>query len=140
SVTREGLPELLNALDAMLKEAPPKRDTGRPRLPIDRVFTISGFGTVVTGTLIDGSLKAGQEVEVVPEELRSRVRRLQSHKHKVETVPPGTRVAVNLAGVATEDLSRGDIVTTAGWLRPTGVMDVQLRLLADAPAPLKHNG
>lgn len=140
AVTREGLPELVEALDAMLAETPAKRDAGRPRLPIDRVFTIAGFGTVVTGTLIDGVLTAGQEVEVVPQALRSRVRGLQSHKHKVETVPPGTRVAVNLAGVGTEDLSRGDIVTTAGWLKPTATLDVQLRLLADAPNPLKHNG
>jgi len=140
SVTGEGLQELLQALDALLRETPAKRDTGRPRLPVDRVFTIAGFGTVVTGTLIDGVLKTGQEVEVVPQALRSRIRGLQSHKHKVDTAPPGTRVAVNLAGVATEDLSRGDVVTTAGWLRPTSTMDVQLRLLSDAPNILKHNG
>ena len=140
AVTRDGLPDLLQALDVMLADTPAKRDAGRPRLPIDRVFTIAGFGTVVTGTLIDGILKSGQEVEVVPQALRSRVRGLQSHKHKVDTVPPGTRVAVNLAGVGTEELSRGDVVTTAGWLKPTATMDVQLRLLADAPNPFKHNG
>src|SRR5436190_2252286 len=100
-----------------------KRDLGRPRLPIDRVFTISGFGTVVTGTLIDGALSAGEEVEIVPSgvrendpSLKSRIRGLQSHRSRVDRALPGTRTAINLAGVDTEDLRRGQIVTTPGWL------------------------
>ena len=139
AVTGAGLPELLQTLDDLLKETPPPKDTGRPRLPVDRVFTISGFGTVVTGTLLDGVLKVGQEVEVSPRGLRSRIRGLQTHKHKVETAQPGSRVAVNLTGVAVEDLSRGDVVTTPNWLRPTVSVDVRLRLVPDLARPLTHN-
>ncbi|MDA8189413.1 MAG: selenocysteine-specific translation elongation factor [Dehalococcoidales bacterium] len=80
STSGEGLPELIAALERMLADTPPKKDIGRPRLPIDRVFTLSGFGTVVTGTLIDGKLQAGQDVEILPQGLRSRVRGLQTHR------------------------------------------------------------
>src|SRR5438270_8597767 len=91
AVTREGLPQLLQLLDAAIDDLPPKRDIGRPWLPIDRVFTISGFGTVVTGTLVDGTLSTGAEIEVVPGELRGRVRTMQSHCDTVECALPGTR-------------------------------------------------
>ncbi|HEY7295053.1 MAG TPA: selenocysteine-specific translation elongation factor, partial [Dehalococcoidia bacterium] len=107
AVTGEGVPELLAALEAALGKTEPKRDIGRPRLAIDRVFTVSGFGTVVTGTLIDGVLRAGQEVVVEPGGLRSRVRGLQSHKHRVERSQPGSRTAVNLGNLSTDSLHRG---------------------------------
>src|SRR3990172_880667 len=139
ALTGASLPQLLQTLDDLLKVTPPPKDTGRPRLPVDRVFTISGFGTVVTGTLLDGVLKVGQAVEVSPRGLRTRIRGLQTHKHKVETAQPGSRVAVNLTGVAVEDLSRGDVVTTPNWLRPTVSVDVRLRLVPDLARPLTHN-
>jgi selenocysteine-specific elongation factor len=113
--------------------------TGKPRLPIDRIFTMPGFGTVVTGTLIDGELRLGQELEVQPGGRRSRVRGLQSHKRKAETVPAGTRVAVNLSGLATDELVRGQVLTSTGWLHPTRVVDARLRLIKGAPRPLSHN-
>ena len=137
--TGEGLPQLLQALEGVLQDAPPRRDLGRPRLPIDRVFTVAGFGTVVTGTLSDGSLEIGQEVEIVPGGLRARIRGLQTHKHKIERAVPGSRVAINLSGVRTEQLQRGQVVTLPGLLRTTQLVDLRLRLLADAPGPLKHN-
>ena len=137
--TGAGLDELKTALAAVLARATPRPDRGRPRLPIDRVFSVAGFGTVVTGTLGDGSLHAGQEVEVVPGAIRSRVRGLQTHKHKAETAPPGGRTAVNLGGLAVEDLRRGQVLTTPGWLDPTVRVDVRLHLLADAPRPLAQN-
>jgi len=139
SITGEGLPDLVAAVDQMLDATPPKRDIGRPRLPIDRVFTMSGFGTVVTGTLIDGQLSVGQEVEIVPHRLKSRLRGLQSHKTKVETVSPGSRVAANLSGIATTQLGRGDVLTSPGWLVPTSAVDVKIRLISDLTHPLKHN-
>ena len=138
-LTKEGLPLLLQTLDDLLAETPPKRDTGRPRLPIDRVFTIAGFGTIATGTLIDGSFTLGQEIEVQPQGLRSRIRGLQTHRQKVEVALPGTRVAANLAGLATDQLTRGDVVTSSDWLRPTMTVDARLRLLADVPSRLPHN-
>src|SRR5205814_9738374 len=113
-------------------------NTGWPRLPIDRVFTVAGFGTVVTGTLIHGELRLGQEVAIVPGEKRGRVRGLQSHKKKAEAMPAGTRVAVNVSGLGTEDLQRGDVLTAPGWLRPTRTLDVRLRLVPSAPKPLAH--
>jgi len=145
--TGQGLDELTLALQEMLAQVEPRRDRGRPRLPIDRVFTISGFGTVVTGTLTDGSFEVGQEVEILPRGFKARVRGLQTHKQKVGRAIPGGRVAMNLSGLSKTDLKRGDVVATPGWLRPTVLVDVQLRYLPDtlrpgsgqAPHPLRHN-
>jgi selenocysteine-specific elongation factor len=137
--TGVGLDQLLITLEGVLAASQPRRDRGRPRLPVDRVFTISGFGTVVTGTLIDGSLSIGQEVEIQPQGLKARIRGLQTHKQKIEQAVPGSRVAVNLSGVRKEDLQRGDVVTTPGWLRNTVLVDAQLEYLADNSRPLRHN-
>jgi selenocysteine-specific elongation factor len=137
--TGQGLDELTAALQQMLTRVEPRRDLGRPRLPIDRVFTISGFGTVITGTLADGCFEVGQEVEIQPRGLKARVRGLQTHKEKIERAMPGSRVAMNLSGVGKAALARGDVVTTPGWLRSTVLVDVQLRYLPGAPRPLRHN-
>jgi selenocysteine-specific elongation factor len=139
AVTGQGLTELKAGLVSILAETPPKRDIGRPRLPVDRIFTIGGFGTVVTGTLVDGRLQVGQEVEILPRGLRSRIRGLQTHKKKAETAVPGSRVAVNLVGLAVGDLARGDVLTLPGWLVPTTMVDARLRLVADLAQPLRHN-
>ena len=137
--TGQGLSELTAALQEVLARTPPRPDRGRPRLWIDRVFTIGGFGTVVTGTLVDGHLEVGQEVEILPRGLRARIRGLQTHKTRIQRAVPGSRVAINLTGISKQDLARGDLVTTPGWLRPTTLADVRLDLLRDAPFPLKHN-
>jgi len=137
--TGQGLDDLLSALQEVLEHTEPRPDCGRPRLWVDRVFTISGFGTVVTGTLIDGSLTVGQEVEILPQGLKARIRGLQTHKQKIERAVPGSRVAINLSGVSKNDLTRGDLVTRPGWLRPTILADVRLDYLSDAGHPLKHN-
>ncbi|MBM3154414.1 MAG: selenocysteine-specific translation elongation factor [Chloroflexi bacterium] len=138
AITMQGLPELVAAIDQILMNAEPKRDIGRPRLAIDRAFTIAGSGTVVTGTLIDGSLMVGQDVEVVPSGLKSRLRGLQTHKTRVEKAFPGSRVAANLVGVATSDIERGDVLTKPGWLVPTARLDVKLRMLGNLKHPLRH--
>jgi selenocysteine-specific elongation factor len=137
--TKVGLEQLLITLEQVLDASQPRRDRGRPRLSVDRVFTIAGFGTVVTGTLTDGSLSIGQEVEIQPQGLKARIRGLQTHKQKIKQAVPGSRVAVNLSGVSKEDLQRGDVVTTPGWLRGTVLVDVRLDYLADNPHPLRHN-
>jgi selenocysteine-specific elongation factor len=139
AVTRDGLDELTATLGRELAKAPPRRDNGRPRLPIDRAFTMTGFGTVVTGTLVDGSLRLGEEVEVVPGGLKSRVRGLQTHGRKVEAAAPGRRTAVNLAGLAVEQLERGMVVTTTGWLKPVMAVDVRLRAVRYTGRPVRHN-
>ncbi|MCH7745988.1 MAG: selenocysteine-specific translation elongation factor, partial [Chloroflexi bacterium] len=139
AVTGEGLPELLTTMDDLLQNIPPKRDLGRPRLPIDRAFTIAGFGTVVTGTLIDGVLDVGEEVELIVSGKMTRVRGIQTHRTKLERALPGTRVAANLSGVSQDDINRGEVLSRSGWLRPTSAMDVHLRIIPDAPHPIRHN-
>ena len=139
AMTGENLPTLITAIDAMLDKTAPKRDIGKPRLPIDRIFTIAGFGTVVTGTLIDGKLSKGQEVEIVPASVKTHIRGLQTHKQTSDTATPGSRVAANLTNISIEQLSRGDVLTTPGWLKAGRTLDVKLRLLASAPRALEHN-
>ncbi len=139
AVTGEGLPELVSTIDNLLESTVPRKDMERARLPVDRVFTIAGSGTVVTGTLIDGSLSVGQEVEIVPAGIRSRLRGLQMHKSRIEVAQPGSRIAANLVGVATTQLQRGDVVVRPGWLKPTTMLSARFRLLAYQPRPLRHN-
>ncbi len=137
--TGQGLRALLEELDRLLENVPPRKNLGRPRLPVDRVFTIAGFGTVVTGTLLEGDLQVGQEVEIVPQGLKARVRGLQTHKEKIERAVPGSRVAVNLTRVSKDEVQRGNVVTIPDWLKPTALVDVRLRYLVSAPRPLRHN-
>jgi selenocysteine-specific elongation factor len=139
SRTRAGIPELLHAMSACLAERPPRPDFGRPRLPVDRVFTMPGFGTVVTGTLSDGRLQVGDEVQIHPDGLHGRVRGLQTHKRKEEVALPGSRTAVNISGVDVDQVKRGDVVSHPGDYRPTHRLDVRFRLLRDVDAPLEHN-
>ena len=139
SQTGDGLPELIELLDAQLQDTPQRPDRGRARLPIDRAFAISGFGTVVTGTLIDGSISVGSELEIVPGRRNVRVRGLQSHRKAETSVERGSRTAVNLTGVDVDEVSRGQILTTRGWLRTTEAADGHVRMAANAPGPLRHN-
>ena len=135
----EGLDELTHVLADYLVSRPPRADQGHPRLPVDRVFTISGFGTVVTGTLTGGSLAVGDAIELQPGGLTGRIRGLQSYQTKLERVQPGNRVAVNISGIEKNDVKRGQVLTVPGWLRSTRLVDVRFRHLADAGRPLKHN-
>lgn len=139
SRTGEGLERLKGEIARLMRGIEARRGRGRGRLPVDRVFTIAGFGTVVTGTLLDGPFRVGDEVELQPKGLRARIRGLQSHKQKLETAHPGSRVAVNLSGVDPEMIARGEVVAIPGTLRPTTMIDASLRYLADAPIPLRHN-
>ncbi len=137
--TGTGLDDLLQALADVLAQAPPHPVAGPPRLFIDRAFSISGFGTVVTGTLKEGVLQIGDEVVIEPGDLKARIRGLQSHKQQLERALPGSRVAVNLGGLHPTDLYRGQVLTTAGRLKSAKRVDVRLRAWHDAPAILKHN-
>jgi selenocysteine-specific elongation factor len=139
ALTGQGLPELTATIDKVLSEAQPRPDKGKPRLPIDRVFTIAGSGTVVTGTLVDGTLTIGNEIEILPRDIKARIRGLQAHKNQLASIGPGNRVAINLAGLSATDLKRGDILTKPGWLTSTSRVDAKLRLLTNLKYPLKHN-
>jgi selenocysteine-specific elongation factor len=137
--TGAGIPELLAAISAALADRPPRADFGRPRLPIDRTFTIAGFGTVVTGTLTDGQLRVGDEIEILPQRLTGRIRGLQTHKRKEDIAVPGGRTAVNVSGIALDQFQRGNVLTHPGDYKPSRRLDVRFRLLPDASASLKHN-
>ncbi|HET7338619.1 MAG TPA: selenocysteine-specific translation elongation factor [Candidatus Dormibacteraeota bacterium] len=138
AVTGEGVARLVDELDALLADALPRDDAGRPRMPIDRVFTMSGFGTVVTGTLVDGTIRVGDDMAVMPSGRAVRVRGLQRHNEKVESVGPGNRVAANLTGVEKSDLSRGDVLAAPNSLEPTRRVDARVRVVSSAASPLRH--
>jgi len=135
----EGLEQLKLQLAELLAQTPPKRDLNRPRLPVDRVFTLSGFGTIVTGTLLDGSLTLGDEVVCLPAGKPGRIRGLQNHNRKLQKVTPGYRTAINLNNLATEDINRGDVIAHPGDYTPTTRLDASIRLLRDAIVEVRHN-
>jgi len=139
ATAKTGLTELVAALELVLAKAPARRDLGRPRLGIDRAFTLTGFGTVVTGTLVDGSFATGDDVEILPTGQRARIRGIQTHKHVLERASPGSRVALNLAGVEKDDLERGMVVVRPGTLLPISVLSARARVLASASEALAHD-
>ncbi|MDT8273365.1 MAG: selenocysteine-specific translation elongation factor, partial [Desulfomonilia bacterium] len=130
STTGEGLQELLSVITTLVDEAHERRLTGIPILPVDRVFSIKGFGTVVTGTLARGTFTEEQEVEVLPSGRKARIRNLQVHDQDVSQSYAGMRTAVNLVGVGVEEISRGEWVVPSGVFRPTRVIDAELTLIA----------
>ncbi len=137
--TGEGLETLKSTLQENLTAVPPRSDMGRPRLPIDRVFTLSGFGTVVTGTLLNGRFRSGDQVEIQPTGLKARIRGLQTHKTKRQVAQPGSRVAINLTGVNHDQVKRGNVVAAPGIIAGTILVDAAYRQLHDANTILKHN-
>ncbi len=137
--TGAGLDDLVQALQEVLIQHPHRPDLGRPRLPVDRVFTLPGFGTIVTGTLTDGHLSVGDTIEVLPSGIQGRIRGLQTHKQAEEKAQPGSRTAVNITGVSVDQVRRGDVVVLPGTYQPTRMIDVWVTLLKDVDAPLKHN-
>ena len=140
AVTGLGLDRLAEALDAMVAAAPPPVQDGRVRQFLDRVFSIRGAGTVVTGTLTGGPLLLGDEVEIYPTGRRARVRGLQSHKRSLEAAFPVARVAVNLVGIEREDLERGDVLGRPGQWRPTSVVEARLRPVRGLDHPVSGRG
>ena len=137
--TQVGLDSLVSHLQSLLTQKPPRLDLNRPRLPIDRVFSMSGFGTVVTGTLLDGQLALGEEVEILPSGQRGRVRGLQTHQKKEESAIPGSRTAVNISGVETDSIQRGEVVVHPDQYQPTRRIDARFRLLKNVSSSLRHN-
>ena len=139
ALSGDGLDPLRETLDAAVASLGEVRNIDRPRLPIDRAFSISGFGTVVTGTLIDGPLRVGDSVVVEPAGLSGRIRGLQSHEQSIETAEPGARTAANLGGIGAAELRRGMVLTAPGWLHPAQAVDVRLRVVKRLPRALRHN-
>ncbi len=135
----DGIDELKIALDRLISQLPIPSNTGAARLPVDRSFSITGFGAVVTGTLAGGSLKTSQEVEILPSGDKARIRSLQVHDKSQGNVEAGTRLAVNLSGIDHVDVKRGDLITTTGWLKPSTAFDAILQVIKEAPRPVRHN-
>jgi len=138
AVSGEGMDQLVQMIDQLAAGVEKRKFTGPPRLPVDRVFTVTGFGTVTTGTLLSGALQVGDNLQIYPGERVSRVRSLQVHGLKVDTAEAGQRVAVNLTGLDTESVTRGDVLAQPGALRPSHRLDAKLQLLRSAPKELKH--
>src|SRR5206468_540879 len=135
--TGQGLPELRQTLARLAAGVSGRATDQTARLPIDRVFTIKGFGTVVTGTLMAGRLAVDDRVEIFPRGIQAKVRGLQVHGHAVSSAQAGQRTAVNLQGVERSAIERGDVLAPVAGLVTTLLVDATLELLADAPRPLK---
>jgi len=133
-----GLPELRSVLRAIALRATPRPDNGIFRMPIDRVFTMRGFGTVVAGTVLGGAVRAGDRIAIYPEGMETRVRGLQVHGSRTDCSGIGRRTALNLQDVAKEDLRRGQVAAAPGSLEPTTRLDARLDVLASAPREVKH--
>ncbi len=138
AVQKIGIEELNGQIQSLVSTLRKKRDIDKPRLYIDRVFTMSGMGTVVTGTLLDGSFKLGEEIEIAPEGIISRIKNIQTHKKQVERAGPGTRVALNLIGVEKDKIKRGDVIINPGTAVLSSFLDVKVAVLPDAPYSLKN--
>jgi selenocysteine-specific elongation factor len=138
SRTGEGIEELKGALSSLAAGIQPKSASAVARLPVDRAFSIKGFGTVVTGTLIAGELKVGDDIEVLPAGVRTRIRNLQVHGRDTDRALAGQRTAINLQGVNLEQVERGTVLAPAGRMRSTSMLDARVELLESAPRPLSY--
>lgn len=137
--TKDGINSLITNLQSLLENKPTRPNLNRPRLPIDRVFSISGFGTVLTGTLSDGNLSIGDEIEILPSKLTGRIRGLQTHKKKEEIAQLGSRTAVNISGVDINLIKRGEVLVHPNQYQSTRRIDVKLNVLKDISQSIKHN-
>ena len=117
----------------------PPPNPNSPRLSVDRVFSLQGFGTVVTGTLLEGTFQVGDEIEILPEKVNARIRGMQTHNKKINLAQAGTRTAINLGGIVKEEIRRGDVVSKPGYLEATRRLDVSVRLLDHEGISVKHN-
>ena len=138
SYTGEGIEELKAELSRVASECEGKSETVPFRIPVDRVFSIDGFGTVITGTLIEGVVNEGDSVTIYPDKIQSKVRGLQVHSKPVQTAYPGQRVAVNLSGVHKSDLERGDIIAAEDSMESSMMLDVLLKVTADTERKIKN--
>lgn len=138
STTGQGIPDLLVVLEKLSAEIEERSSAGIFRLPVDRVFTMHGFGTVITGTAISGSLTVGDQVTLYPQEIQAKVRGIQVHNQDTEEVRAGLRTAINLQGIEKATVNRGDVVASAQGMHSALLLDLRVRLLPSLAKPLKH--
>lgn len=139
AVTGEGISTLLETLQQVLSTIERQKSESSPRMAIDRVFSVKGFGTVVTGTLLDGDLQLGNEIDILPSGKHGRIRGIQTHKSKLQKAEAGSRVALNINGLEVSDIKRGDVVVLPGTLMSTTRFDGEVHLVASIADGLKHN-
>ena len=137
-VSGQGIPELKDALAVLVESLEEQPAEGPFRLPVDRVFTMKGFGTVITGTATGGQVAIGQEVSIYPRGVTAKVRGLQVHNQEVHEARRGQRTAINLQGLEKAGVERGDVLATPGSLEPSLWLDLEVNALADMARPLKH--
>jgi selenocysteine-specific elongation factor len=133
-----GLPELVQALDGLSRQVPVRPPSSLFRLPVDRVFTMKGFGTVITGTLVSGKVQVGESIMVYPARISSKVRGIQVHNHSVPAAEAGMRTAINFQGLDKEAVNRGDVLSSPQGLKPSHMIDVQFHYLASSGKPMKN--
>ena len=138
ALKQKGIDELTAALDTVVQNIPKKNDCGIFRLPVDRVFTMKGFGTVVTGTLISDSISVGEDVLILPEEINTRIRGIQVHNQPTQEATAGQRTAINLQGIEKESLQRGDVLARYGTIVPSIRLDVYIDYLKNNAKSLKN--
>ncbi len=138
SITGEGIDEFRKELTRLVQEVQPKKDRGIFRLPIDRIFTMKGFGTVIAGTVLSGMARIGDQLEMLPQGKNVKIRGIQVHNKSVEVAQLGERVALNLHGIEKESISRGDVLAQPGYFKPTLLINANLLLLKDIEEPLRH--
>jgi selenocysteine-specific elongation factor len=138
SATQEGIPEFIKALDELAAEIPERPPSDLFRLPIDRVFTIKGFGTVITGTLISGRVQVGDTIMIYPSGIKSKVRGIQVHNKSAEEAQTGMRTAINFQGLEKEAISRGEVLSKPNNLHSSYMVDVSLHYLASNKKPIKN--
>lgn len=138
STTSKGLPEFINALDDISTAIPNRPPTDILRLPVDRVFSMKGFGTVITGTLISGSVAVGETVMIYPSGITSKVRGIQAHNQSVNQAEAGMRTAINFQGLEKDAVNRGDVLSNPGALKPNYMIDVSIHYLKSNKKPIKN--
>jgi len=138
SKTMMGMDDLIEDIDILTGEVESKDVGGHFRLPVDRVFSISGFGTVVTGTVISGMVEEGQWIEVYPSRVKAKVRGIQVHDNAVKTAEAGQRCAMNISNLKTSEVKRGDVISVEGIMEPSLMIDCSLYYLKSAPKPLEN--
>ena len=138
SVTGQGIPDLIAALDALAGDIPPRPPSSLFRLPIDRVFTMKGFGTVITGTLVSGKVSVGDTIMIYPSGITSKVRGIQVHNQSAESAEAGMRTAINFQGLDKTTVQRGEVLSKPGALIPSYMVDLSFHYLASNRKPLKN--
>ncbi|MDO9574227.1 MAG: selenocysteine-specific translation elongation factor, partial [Candidatus Contubernalis sp.] len=137
-VKEEGIEELKVLLDKLVEEVPSKKQNAPLRMPVDRIFSVSGFGTVITGTLLSGAISTGEIVEILPHKIEARVRQIQVFEKPVEKAFAGQRVALNLAGIEKARIERGDVIAGPGFFKAKKLIDARINLLSVLKKPISN--